>query len=262
MTDNKILRELIYQLADDNFIHSYRGSEWLGLVPHIEEDVAYSSITQDTMGHAYMFYKLLEEMGEGNSDELAHARKPKDFRNAILLEEKNGTGTYLDNPDYDWAFTVVRNLFYNVYKETQLESLKQSSYEPLSITARKIETEQYYHLMHWKTWFMQLMQSTEEARTRMENAIRRVWKDFGGVISQGRYADEFSARKYIEPEEVLGQRCLDKLGELCKSVDFKLEGKPGMEKGNGRNGEHTEDLKQALETLSEVYFSDAEASSW
>ncbi len=39
MKKNESLRELLYQLADDNFIHAFRGSEWLGLVPHIEEDV-------------------------------------------------------------------------------------------------------------------------------------------------------------------------------------------------------------------------------
>ena len=54
---------LLYQLADDDFLIAYRGSEWLGLAPHIEEDVAFSSISQDTMGHAAMFYQLLEELG-------------------------------------------------------------------------------------------------------------------------------------------------------------------------------------------------------
>lgn len=51
------LTSLLYQLADDDFILAYRGSEWLGLAPHIEEDVAFSSISQDTMGHAAMFYR-------------------------------------------------------------------------------------------------------------------------------------------------------------------------------------------------------------
>lgn len=59
------LLSLLYQLADDDFILAYRGSEWLGLAPHIEEDVAFSSINQDTMGHATMFYHLLEELGKG-----------------------------------------------------------------------------------------------------------------------------------------------------------------------------------------------------
>ena len=68
--------ELLYQLADDDYLYSYRGSEWLGLAPHIEEDVAFSSITQDTMGHATLYYNLLQDIGEGDADAdaLAHAR--------------------------------------------------------------------------------------------------------------------------------------------------------------------------------------------
>lgn len=262
MSKNQALLELLYQLADDNFIHSFRGSEWLGLVPHIEEDVAYSSISQDLMGHAFMFYQLLEELGEGKLDQIAHGRKPKQFRNAIILEEKNGTGIYLENPNYDWAFTVVRNLLYAHFKTIQLDSLKQSSYEPLVIAARKIQTEQYYHLLHWETWFTQLMQSTEVAREKMENAIHRVWRDFGGVISLGKYGEEISANKYIDTEDELETRFLENIEKVFKKVDFKITGKPSMERGNGRNGEHTEDLKQAIETLSAVYLSDEKAASW
>lgn len=62
--EQSALIELIYQLGDDDFILAYRGSEWLGLAPHIEEDVAFSSISQDMMGHAAMYYHLLEELGK------------------------------------------------------------------------------------------------------------------------------------------------------------------------------------------------------
>lgn len=84
------IKELLLQLADDDFIHSYRGAEWLGLAPHIEEDVASASISQDTMGHAAIYYKLLDELGEDDADKLAHDRPAKERRNAIILELVNG----------------------------------------------------------------------------------------------------------------------------------------------------------------------------
>ena len=114
--DNSAIKELLLQLADDDFIHSYRGSEWLGLAPHIEEDIASSSISQDTMGHAAMFYQLLEELGEGDANQLAHDRPANERRNAIILELVNGPGYYMEQPDYDWAFAVVRNYFYTQAK--------------------------------------------------------------------------------------------------------------------------------------------------
>ena len=67
-------------------MYSFRGSEWLGLAPHIEEDVASSSISQDNMGHAAMFYQLLEELEVGTADDLAHLRPSSERRNSILTE--------------------------------------------------------------------------------------------------------------------------------------------------------------------------------
>ncbi|MBS7428784.1 phenylacetate-CoA oxygenase subunit PaaC [Virgibacillus sp. 19R1-5] len=260
--DEFILCELLYQFADDNFILAYRGSEWLGLAPHIEEDVAFSSINQDMMGHAVMYYSLLEEIGAGNMDDLSHSRKPQNFRNAILLELKNGSGHYLENPDYDWAFTVARNFLFSVFKQVRLEALTQSSYEPLKQTAVKILSEHYYHFMHWETWFMQLMSSTKEARERMEQAVLRCWKEFAGVISIGMYSAEMNKRKLICSEADLRKAWLDKMENVFQKLKFKIEEPPGMESGNGRNGEHTDDLTEALKVLNEVYGGDKEAVSW
>lgn len=261
--NKRVLVELLYQLADDNFIHGYRGSEWLGLAPHIEEDVAFSSINQDTMGHAVMYYRLLEELGEGKADDISHLREPSQYRNAIILEEKNGPGEYTESPDYDWAFAVVRHLFYDTAKKIRLDSLKQSSYAPLAQTARKVVTEQTYHLMHWELWFKQLMQSTTEARARMEEAISRVWRDFGGVLTFGPHGEKMAASGLIEGEELLKKRWLNRIGTLFNEVGMAMPEKdPGMVSGNGRRGEHTDDLRQALDILSEVYKSDEKATAW
>jgi ring-1,2-phenylacetyl-CoA epoxidase subunit PaaC len=259
----EVLTELLFQLADDDFIHAFRGSEWLGLAPHIEEDVAFSSINQDTMGHAVIYYKLLEDLGMGAADDLAHLRDASAFRNGVLLEFKNGSGEYLDSPQYDWAFTVVRHLFYDVYKKIKLEALKQSNYEPLANAARKILTEQTYHLMHWQTWFRQLMQSTEEARARMEQALLRCWEDMGGVLTYGQYGDEMTALGLIGSEEALKNTWLAEITKLFSEVDYKKPSdEPKMAHGNGRNGEHSADLDHALKILSEVYRSDSQASGW
>ncbi|MGG1573109.1 1,2-phenylacetyl-CoA epoxidase subunit PaaC [Fictibacillus sp. NRS-1165] len=255
------LKELIYQLADDDFILAYRGSEWLGLAPHIEEDVAFSSINQDMMGHASMYYHLLEDLGEGDADRIAHLRKPEEFRNAILLEMVNGRGTYLDKPDYDWAFAVVRNYFYAIHKQVRLESLRVSSYEPLANAAKKIMMEQYYHLMHWEIWFKQLVTSTDDARQRMLAAVDKVWKEFGGVLTLGPSYGEFVKAGLIEDEPLLKKRWLNRIEKVFQETGIELAGEPAIESGNGRKGEHTADLAEALATLSEVYATNP-ASGW
>lgn len=256
------LLELLFQLADDDFITAFRGSEWLGLCPHIEEDVAYSSINQNTMGHAAMYYQLLEELGAGDADSLAHARKQEERRNAILLEEVNGEGTYLVEPQFDWAFTVVRNYFYEIAKKVRLDSLQASSYEPLAQVARSVKTEQYYHLKHWEVWFKQLMTSTTEARTRMETQIERVWKDVGGVLTLGPMAADMHQHQLITEESALMNEWLKIIAKMFNQVELALPTDvPGMAQGDGRAGTHTKALVTALATLGEVYHLDP-AAAW
>lgn len=247
------LKELIYQLADDDFILAYRNSEWLGLAPHIEEDLAFSSISQNTMGHAFMYYQLLEELGEGDKDALAHGRTASERKNAIILEEVNGTGTYLKDAKFDWAFAVVRNFFYDIYKKIKLEALKTSSYEPLAHAAVNISKEQYYHLLHWNTWFKQLVLAGGEARTRIEAAIQKVWDDFEGVLTFGHLGDKMEEHQLIAGESVIRIQCLQQINDIFNTLGVEKPGEPKMIRGNGRNGEHTEDLSQAISTLSEVY---------
>ena len=256
---SKALTELLYQLADDDFLLAFRGSEWLGLAPHIEEDVAFSSISQDTMGHAAVYYQLLEELGEGDADYLAHGRKASERKNAILLELKNGTGTYLEEPRYDWAFTVVRNYFYDTYKKIKLDSLKSSSYVPLRNAAIKISMEQYYHIMHWSTWFKQLTLAKGVARDRMKQAISRVWDEFQGVLSLGALADEMVHHQLIDSEEKLTEAWFAYIKPIFEGVQVDFPGPCRMKLGNGREGIHTKDLEEAIDTLSTVYSCDPNA---
>ncbi|MED3786509.1 phenylacetate-CoA oxygenase subunit PaaC [Peribacillus frigoritolerans] len=256
------IKELLLQLADDDFIHSYRGAEWLGLAPHIEEDVASASISQDTMGHAAIYYRLLDELGEGDADKLAHDRPAKERRNAIILELVNGPGHYMKDPDYDWAFAVVRNYFYTQAKAIKVQSLHSCSYEPLAEVAQKVQMELYYHLMHWKTWFVQLLGSGHlEAISRMKAAIGKTMPDFAGVFSLGQYGEEMVELGLIEGEAVLQKKWIEAITPIFESVGLAATIQIGMARGDGRNGQHTEDLEKALETLSEVYASD-KAASW
>lgn len=255
------LTELLFQLADDDFILAYRGSEWLGLAPHIEEDVAFSSISQDTMGHAAMYYQLLEDLGVGQVDDLAHGRLAKDRKNAVLLEFVNGPGHYLVEPQYDWAFAVVRNYLYTAVKKTRIESLKNSSYQPLSEVAVKINMELYYHLLHWKTWFVQLTQAKGESRNRMENAIQKGLDDLEGLLTLGSLGHEISTLGIIDDEKTLKENFIHLVIPIFESVNLSLPETFMMKHGNGRNGEHTNDLENALTILSEVYHVNP-AASW
>lgn len=261
VNEKDALKALLFQLADDDFLMSFRGSEWLGLVPHIEEDVASSSITQDTMGHAAMFYQLLEGLDAGKADDLAHLRTAEERRNSILSERVNGEGYYMETPKYDWAYAVVRNYFYTQAKKVKIDSLRMSSYEPLSDIAVKMNMEIYYHLMHWKMWFEQLLSSTDDAKERMNKAIDLVVKDFGDMFSFGKDKEAIESFDFIAKEEELKNAWKAAVTPVFEKVGIGFPDIPETPELNGRNGEHTKDLDEAISTLSEVYRSDL-AASW
>ena len=255
----KAVTQLLYQLADDDYLFSYRGSEWLGLAPHIEEDVAFSSITQDTMGHAKLYYTLLEELGEGNSDSLAQLRPKEERGNSLLVERPNGEGYYKEAPNYDWGYAVARNFIYATAKKAKIESLKTSSYGPIQEIATKISAELYYHQMHWTVWFTQLFKATEESRSRMIVALEEVIKDAGDLFSLGEVAPNLKTFDLIESEEDLKESWLAIIKPVFETIKIAVPVLP-IPTINGRNGQHTDDLTVAIETMSEVYRSDLTAT--
>ncbi|KAB7706588.1 phenylacetate-CoA oxygenase subunit PaaC [Bacillus aerolatus] len=244
---------LLFQLADDDFLFSYRGSEWLGLAPHIEEDVASSSISQDSMGHATMYYTLLEDLGLGKADDLAHLRPVQERKNSVLTERVNGEGYYMETPQYDWAYAVVRSYFYTQAKKVKIDSLRQSSYTPLAEAAVKVNMELFYHMLHWKTWFVQLLSSTDEAKKKMNDAIELVMKDFGDVFSYGSAKQAIESNGLIASEEELKDKWKANMAPVFESIGMEVPAIPEAPAANGRNGDHSEDLTEALSTLSEVY---------
>ena len=153
----------------------------------------------------------------------------------------------IENPSYDWAFTVVRNYFYTLAKKVRLDSIKKSSYEPLQHVVQKISIEMSYHMMHWEVWFKQLINSTSEAKSRMEEAMNTVFAELGGVFSYGRFGDRMVRLSLIESEEVLKERWMVYLNK--EKIQYSMK----MKQGDGRNGVHTPHLAEALDTLSEVY---------
>jgi ring-1,2-phenylacetyl-CoA epoxidase subunit PaaC len=247
------LVSLLYHLADDNFIMGYRGSEWLGLAPHLEADVAFCSIAQDQMGHAALFYRLLEDLGEGKADDLSHLRDSEAFQNAVLVERPNGTGDFIVNPQYDWAYAVVRQYFFDLFELIRISSLGQSSYVPLAQAATKVAREKYYHRLHGETWFNQLATTTDTARKKLVEAIDKVWEDIGGLFQLGEHAQELHQFGLIESEDLLRQRFIDQAKKAFIEANIAWPGDPTAPKLNGRIGEHSEDLSTALAIISEVY---------
>jgi ring-1,2-phenylacetyl-CoA epoxidase subunit PaaC len=135
-------QQLLLEIADDELILGWRDSEWTGIAPLLEEDVAFSSIAQNEIGHARALYELVARERGTTADELAFDRSPAEYLCVPLVE--------LRLPD--WAQTIARHYLCEEADAIRLEGLKQSDDPEIAGLAAKIDREEAYHRMHAQMW--------------------------------------------------------------------------------------------------------------
>jgi len=134
--------ELLLAIADDELVLGWRDSEWTGIAPFLEEDVAFSSIAQNEIGHARALYELAAQELGTTADELAFDRQPEEYRCCELVE--------LRLPE--WERTIARHVLYEEADAERLERLKSSDDAELAGLAAKIDREEAYHRIHAQMW--------------------------------------------------------------------------------------------------------------
>ena len=166
------LAELLLSLADDEFVIGFWDSEWTGIAPMLEEDVATSSIAQDEIGHAKVLYELLAEVSGDDADRIAYGRDADAYRHSALLNHARG----------DWAFSVARRYLYETADAVRLSALATSAHEPLGLLAAKMRREESYHLLHADAWIRRLAGSSASLG-RLAAAVGSLWTDAQEVFA-------------------------------------------------------------------------------
>jgi ring-1,2-phenylacetyl-CoA epoxidase subunit PaaC len=157
-------RHLLLAIADDELVLGWRDSEWTGIAPVLEEDVAFSSIAQNEIGHARAIYQLLAD----DADALAFDRAPAEYCSSQLVELRFVP---------DWARTIARRVLYEAADELRLTSLKASSDAAVAGLAAKIDREEAYHRMHAEMWSERLRNEP-----RFVEALRELWPYALGLL--------------------------------------------------------------------------------
>ena len=135
--------QILLELADDELVIGWRDSEWTGIAPTLEEDVAFSSIAQNEIGHARALYELAARELGTTADELAFDREPSEYLSAPLVELRLVP---------DWAGTIARHYLYETADAIRIEALKQDGNAEVAGLAAKIDREEVYHRMHAEMW--------------------------------------------------------------------------------------------------------------
>jgi ring-1,2-phenylacetyl-CoA epoxidase subunit PaaC len=148
----------LLEIADDELILGWRDSEWTGIAPLLEEDVAFSSIAQNEIGHARAIYELLARERGVTADELAFDRAPDQYRCAQLVELRL----------LDWERTIARHVLYEEADAERLQVLMQSDDAEIAGLARKIDREEAYHRLHAQMWHERLQDEPRYAKALEE----------------------------------------------------------------------------------------------
>ena len=165
-------------IADDELIVGWRDSEWTGIAPTLEEDVAFSSIAQNEIGHARALYELAAvELGT-DADALAFDRPLDEYRCAPLVELRL----------LDWARTIARRWLYEVADEIRIAALMEDGDPAVAGLAAKINREEAYHRMHAEMWHERLRETPQFLA-----AVEELWPYAVGLLPESQ-RDELGAR--------------------------------------------------------------------
>ncbi|GAA4384035.1 1,2-phenylacetyl-CoA epoxidase subunit PaaC [Hymenobacter koreensis] len=238
------LKDLLYRLADDQLILGHRNSEWNGLGPILEEDIAFSSMAQDKLGHSLQLYGLLHQLGEAEPDTVAFTRNAPQFHCTQLVELPIG----------DYAFSLIRHFLFDHAELLRFEMLATSSYEPLAQVARKLKGELKYHVLHANTWVKQLGTSTEEAIDMLQGALNYTLPFALGLFEKTEFEADIVSGGIFPGEDELKARWLENISKVLSQTNLELPDLTTVTPVfGGRGGEHTEHLQPLLDEMAEVF---------
>lgn len=209
--------------ADDNMVIAQRLGEWISKAPDLEIDIALGNIGLDHLGVARALYTHAGELeGKGrDEDDLALGRDERDYMNLLLVEQPNG----------DFAHTMVRQLFFDAYQTPLWKHLSESDDPVLAGIAARAAKETAYHLQYSSSWVIRLGDGSEESHRRAQNAVDALWR-FTSELTEDtrtRYRDDW-----------------DRLvGSVLAEATLEVPEDPYRRTG-GRHGYHTEHLGYLL----------------
>ncbi len=248
--NQEALKELVYKMADDALILGHRNSEWTGTGPLLEEDISFSSMAQDKVGHSWALYKILNELGENEPDIVAFTRNAEQFHNCQMVEYPIG--------EYD--FSLLRHFLFDYAEWYRYNALAESAYEPLAQLARKVRGEIKYHTLHAKTWMKSLGNSNEEAIERLQKSLDILYPMALGIFEEGPYQTDLIESNIFIGEKALLEKWKEGIAEVLAETQLELDLNSEVEPANGgRYGNHTEYLQPLVEEMSEVVRTDPTA---
>jgi len=230
----------VLRRADDALILGHRLSEWCGHAPMLEEDMALANMALDLLGQARELYAYAAQVeGKGNDeDKFAYLRDVRQYRNLLLLEQPNG----------DFAHTMVRQFFYAVFVDLYWRAMTRSKDATLAAIAAKSEKESAYHVRHSSEWIVRLGDGTAESHARAQAAIDDLWAFTGEMFETDDIERALIGSGVAVDPAGLRLHWLKAVCGVMSEATLALPSSEWMQKG-GRSGSHSEHLGHLLSEL-------------
>jgi ring-1,2-phenylacetyl-CoA epoxidase subunit PaaC len=231
------LFEYCLRLGDSNLILAQRLGEWCGHGPILEEDIALTNICLDLLGQSRAMLTYAGEVeGKGRTeDDLAYMREVLDYRNVLLTEQPNG----------DFAQTILKQFLYSAYQYFLYEALKQSKDKTIAALAEKSLKEVAYHLRHSSEWVKRLGDGTEESRQRIMTALNELWIYTGDMFDMDEVDTALIKEGIAADLNLVKVMWENKVKEVFEEATLAVPENTFMIKGS-RIGKHTEHLGYIL----------------
>ncbi|WP_331232802.1 1,2-phenylacetyl-CoA epoxidase subunit PaaC [Natronorarus salvus] len=238
--------ELLFRLADDEFVIAERYTEWQIYAPTIESDLALANIAQDEFGHARLWYDCLADLGYAEAEYLWE-RPPTEFRHATLCELAFAEG--------DWADAVVRSYLYDTAERLRLEALVDSSYVPIRDRVGKVIAEESYHRDHASNWLDRLA-SESEGSERVQAATERLFP-YALTLFEPGDSEEMIVDAGFRTESLddLRTEWLETVVPYLESLGIEVPEPESVSRPEtiGRDGSHTSDWDDLHDSFTATY---------
>jgi len=234
-------------LADDALVLGHRLSEWSGRGPTLEEDIALSNLALDLIGQARLSYAYAGELeGQGrDEDALAYRRDEHAYRNLLLLEQPNG----------DFAMTMVRHLLYAAFLDPYLNALVASSDRRLAAFAAKAAKEMAYHVRHAAEWVIRLGDGTAESHARAHAALEELWMYTGEMFAMTAEEWDLLAVRIVPDRTRIKPAWDHTIDRVLAEATLPRPADRWMQTGGraGRHGEHLGHLLAEMQVLNRAH---------
>ncbi len=241
--NDKIL-EYTTRLGDDSLVLGHRLSEWCSNAPFLEEDLALINVALDYIGRARMYYGYAAELaGDGKTeDDFAYMRDQRDFSNLLINELPKG----------DFAYTMIRQLFIDVFNNLYLPRLAESKDERLAAIAAKAIKETRYHLRRSHEWALRFGLGTDESRERAQRAIEELWGYTHEMFEPDELEKALVDAGIGVDSGALKHEWQRQVTAILEEAELELPTEEWAVRG-GREGYHTENLGQLLNEMQSVH---------